>query len=437
VTFALNVRPGTFFVLAALLIWAALEFRQPRLNLNKPERWLLHARNALGALPWGFLIRATGLMFLVFALNIAIIRVVSNEPALPFSNFSDDIYGVASGGKGFRQASLDYPELAQLQGMERHLHLFQITLQLIREHPAGLLQGTLTQYSLFFFSSWFGIFSYVGGDTGWVSTCARLLLYLLLLLGLISLFKRPKHPHCLLMLFSFLGMVFSVPFVPPQDGYWLRLYAPSLPIIAILVAIGLEFARELSFSIIRRWIRSVDYLSRWKENHSCLSYLSGANRDVLNSNATAIFAAALVFLTLAAPLVVRMFSHPMRFPAFDCPTGQEEVAIRLDQGSVVNVLEAGDRRINWMPNFQEGHFRDFIHGLPGNKEMAEFFRFNSPVTLAHTIDLITKQTVFFVVDTNQIMAGKEIYAVCGEWSTTPEGKEYHFFYASTVQTVRP
>jgi hypothetical protein len=415
VTLALNVRPGTFLILPALIIWVAIAFRKEKVLRQLPQH-----------LPWMFLAAAAGVMLLAFAINSAAIRLVSNEPTLPFSNFSDTLYGVASGGKGFLQAGLDHPELNQLQGMDRHLRLFQITGQLILDHPMGLVRGALNQWSLFFFSGWYGLFSYVGGETRYVTDAARLALYLLVLAGVFCLARQKNSRIPSLLLLSALGVILSVPFVPPQDGHWLRLYAPSMPIVAILPALGLSYGLSFLQPIAARWVKIAPLQT-------------GYSHPVLEKDITAVFSGALVLLILAGTAATSILAHrvssPLEAPGGGCPAGQQGLYVRIDQGSLVNILDPRDAHLDWLPNFHPGQFKNRIHGMPTDVQMAEFLRLDAIQTLAHTIDLKTMQPVFLAVDTRHIPAYGVPLQACGNWSTTPEGKEYHFFYALALTRI--
>jgi hypothetical protein len=221
-TTALMVRAGAFFILPALVLWRAL-------LLGKTGRSRI-ARAAEGVI-------AVGLGIL---LNVLILKATSSPGVVPFSNFSHTLYGIAAGGKGWNQVYRDYPEVASLAEPAQSRRVFELAVALVRSEPLDLLRGASRSWSDYFATP-LGAFSFIGGPVVRSVPVIRSATTAAALFGLLACsIRRSEAPHSLLLL-AIVGVLFSVPFVPPIDADIMRAYAATIPFTAALAGVGAAY----------------------------------------------------------------------------------------------------------------------------------------------------------------------------------------------------
>lgn len=243
-TLALNVRAGAFFILPALVLWAGRHWRQT-------------ARFSFTAAGLAALAISLG-----FALNSSALHLVGQDGAGQ-GNFSFTLYGLVHGGD-WTLVKTQHPEVLKLEEVERHKAIYQLALAKIAAEPVSLLRGATQAWAAFFGISQ-GPYSFVlfslqqsfldrpaagSADSPFWEKLRRNpwkylqiaaayassgLLLLLAALGFLAPQHRQAKP---LLLFSWLGILASVPFVPPWDADLMRAYAATLPFMLFPAALG-------------------------------------------------------------------------------------------------------------------------------------------------------------------------------------------------------
>jgi hypothetical protein len=248
---ALNARAGAYFILPVLVLLFPILFRR-----SGRERWKM-------------MICAILPVVLAFCLNIVIVRTLGHKDA-SMGNFSYTLYGLVHGGD-WTQVLSDHPDIKQLDSVERYRRIYELSFDRIREQPTSIMRGGFRAYKDVLFSLR-GLYSYVlflpierhvlyresnisDAQRSQFQNVMRqpslyfqtsfaivifLSLYVFTLFGAFLLFaKRDKLSLCLLA--GNIGILASVPFVPPWDADWMRVYAATIPIALIIPAIGFQF----------------------------------------------------------------------------------------------------------------------------------------------------------------------------------------------------
>lgn len=393
VTLGLNARPGAFLLLPFLLIWAA---------------WLFRLQGRSFAL--SFLLQGGVAILAGFLFNTLVLRLVSDGLEMPFSNFFYAFYGLVNGGAGFGQVFLDHPEITMLSGPQHHLKVFELAFQSLLQEPAGIFLGMGRYWSIFFTPSGYSAYSFVGGDHVLIATLSQLGLYLLCLLGLAGwLVQRQDALHALAAV-STLGVVLSVPFVPPIDAFGMRLYAASIPVNALLPALGLSFIL----------------------NKLRVGFLTRPFVEVQPAKAPAVAGMALAVFLLAGVFWVRSSSRQPVYQPVSCPAGKEAVYFRFAPGTYVNVIEEDVMFLDWLPNFHQGRFFMNIHNIPNTEVIEEFKGIHIPATIFNGLELEAGNRFWLVMPYQGVSLSPGIYGACGRWSPNIEVEQYGFFYAETL-----
>ncbi|BBB47909.1 hypothetical protein [Pelolinea submarina] len=286
---ALSIRAGAFFMLPFLILWWGwLNRTGKRFSLKK-------------------MVSFTLILMAAFVLsNMLVPRLLVAAGESTFGNFSWMLYGQAVGGAGFKYH-------VQALGTSDSAVVLQAALEKMRTYPLGFLIGCYKAFRDFFGNNSLGMFDLLSGEKAvgkWIfwGTCLGLLAG-----GLIKILRQRKQPVNLLLLAGFLGVLFSIPFLPPIDG-GNRFYAGSVPFLFALLAAALP---------------GVQFISAEKRT------------DILNTNMGAIAgwaSAGMVFLTMLLPLAILAFRADSTSVKAQCETGLVPYEARLVEGAYVDIL---------------------------------------------------------------------------------------------------
>lgn len=400
ISLGLNARPGSFFVLPALILLGAFDF-----NTKKQFSWKIAVAGILGV--------AAG-----FVVNYFVLRLVAAQPSMPFSNFANTIYGLVNGGAHFYSAAADHPELNAMQGSEKYIYTFQLALEDFLRNPMGLVHGIWKELSLFFSNTGYSVFSYMAGENQTVTLAARLVLYALSAAGLAVCLFRPSMYHRLVFAGA-VGVLLSVPFVPPGDAYGLRLYAATMPFIAVVPALGLSFFLESA----GRHLPLLWHLPDQAES-------DGLNRFGIAAGGM------LVLLVIFAPVLVKLFwSQPVAIPRMACPAGQEPFYAYLNPGSYIQIHREDEIFLDHLPDFHRSRFAEQVHGMPDTALADAFDSLQAPTTIYHTVDAATYRPAWLLFDTQQLPTTTGFAAICGRWELAPEIVDYALFWPEQVTLI--
>ena len=247
----LLARAGTFFVLPILVLYYALKNTKDKKNCLK--RFII----------------ASCVILIAFAGNRLLLQLIG-FPSAAFGNFSHTLYGLVHGGS-WTQATFDHPELRALPEIEANQRIYLLAFKQIREHPTSLLEGFFRAYKSFFYSPQgaysFTTFSFQYSPISYLlsavksrnpneylhlfNSLPKQLTYSYLsldfwflgcsLLGLLGCIRWAylADRYRWYVLSSMLGILLSVPFLPPWDAPGMRVYATAIPFFALFPAYAL------------------------------------------------------------------------------------------------------------------------------------------------------------------------------------------------------
>jgi hypothetical protein len=356
-TLAISVRAGAFFVLPSLALWAGVIF-----DHKKFFSWKI------------FSLAIATIIFSYFLINSLYSRILVEPGIHSFGNFAYTLYGQVHGGAGWHRS------IEELGTQDPEI-IMNAAILFFKAHPTSLLIGAAKSYRDFFFSGSMGIFSFAGSKLRWLDTSLWIASLGLLILGLIRSIKAIKHPLHTLFLASFLGILFSIPFLPPIDG-GKRFYASTIPFLFGLLAVALSTDRP---NIIK-----------WDEKKSSVALLSSL----------------LALFTLVVPVFIFRFTTSPEVSIPSCPTNQIPYAFRIDPGSYIDIIPSGETSCGKLPTLCIDNF--FNNGKERNIDLL----FQEMVKQAEFIDAPTR-----------------IQAVN---NLVPEGR-FHFFIGETekLQNIPP
>jgi hypothetical protein len=208
-----------------------------------------------------------------------------------------------------------------------------------------------------------------------------------------------------------LGVLASVPFVPPTDAYRVRLYAASIVIFGLLPGMGISLVKNL-FKI---------------------KLFSQPNLDFQESNVTASFSALLISLILCGTLIARASSQtPPTFNAFPCSAGNDKILIRFNAGTSINIIREKELFLDWMPNYHQGLFNRNAHNL-ADIHLIHYLELLAPQTsIFSSLDYLSNRQALIIISTGLLPSEGTHIGICGHWETDPNLKKYDVFFADNV-----
>ncbi len=285
-----SARAGAFFVFPMLALWAGWLYRDG-------------ARYSLRMA--GLTLAVVVLAYL--SLNTFFARLMVEPDNQTFGNFTYMIYGQIEGGAGWHKAIEDL-------GTRDPGIVLRAALGNFLDHPLSLGIGSAKAYRDFLFPGEPGIFSFHSPlRSNWLSVLLWWIFLALMVWGFVRSLRQIASPAFSLWAACFLGILLSIPFLPPVDG-GRRFYASTMPFVFILPAVA-----------------AARLLPKRQE--------PSAFPEVLG----AVQATALLLLasTVVVSVLLQNLSRAPSFPVPECPPEQAPFAVRLDPGSYVDLVPEG------------------------------------------------------------------------------------------------
>jgi hypothetical protein len=391
---ALNARPGPFFILPALLLWGSWHFSKPDQHFS-----------------WRFFLAGIVAVGIGFVSSLLIKQFFGVETGVPFSQFSYALYGLASGGNSWAYIFQVHPELKEMTQPDLTWTAYRLTLDLVRQQPALILQGALHNWSTLFSNSWYSLFAYVGGENPFLNLITRGFLYGLSVLGLIKWIRKPGDPYASLITVSAVGIFISVPLVPPTDAYGMRLYAASSIVFGLLPAIGLCFVLDQLKIKVKPVVQET------------------------SSQEMIWYSVLLVLLILVGPFLVSGTSRISQKPATTCGPGMDSILAFFDAGTSIGLLKEKDPGMDWLPVFHYGHFKRNVHNLPDGHLVSRLENIDPHASLFYTLDYHSHREALIIVPTSMLPPVRSIVVICGQWEDDPALKAYSIFDAKSITAL--
>ncbi|MBD1806562.1 hypothetical protein H6F98_14010 [Microcoleus sp. FACHB-SPT15] len=387
---ALNARAGAFFILPALILWGTWSFR------------------GVDRFSWRFLLGGASVVLLGFILNSILLKVIGSADSMAFSNFSYTLYGLIVGGD-WTQVLQDHPELNSMSDTEAAQKIYALAFESLRANPFALVRGSLRAWEEFLFKDY--VFSFIP------DLKTNFFLQILSAIALLNSFRCWREPNASLMVVATLGILASVPCVPPWDADAMRAYAATMPFLATLPALGIEFiAKNLELH------QPVTVPT--KESSS--QYLL----------VVSLICAGFVFL---APMTTKVLSRPPQLDELSCPVGTKAIHLRINSGSSINLVADNSIRKTHMPNVRLTDFRDGLlktsHNIDPDvvKELTSLSAATNLISMMNLSDLT--QPNWLIIDNLMMPKNTGIFAVCGSLANHPGASQQGFFYAKSIKRI--
>ena len=404
-TLALFSRPGAFLILPALLSWILWDAARSQ----PPLRWRWQT--------WKTPIWIGLAVLLVVGINRIIVLLIAGPDTISSAQFTIHLYSLVTGGQYWGGLESDHPELFALSANAYTVRALQICLSIFLQHPFQLVEGIARNYATYFGDTMRGEYSFIDGASDTANLVFRLACFALAGAGLGSLFLRRNRPISLLTGLCVLGLLVSVPMVPPISTYKLRLMAATIWIEALLPALAVAWLVSLLPGRLKKWQAGLPPPPQ------------------LNAWPAAFFAVLLLLGLVLAPALIRLTARPTLLPRLSCPAGQEAIVMRAEPGSYVELVDQYDPRQGWQPYIRLAYFKMKIHNLGESTQYPIFEAINQPTVLIQGLDLPSSREILIFAPARMYSQKPGMVQACGNFMADPPPYTDDFFFARSLQEL--
>lgn len=301
-TIAVSARAGAFFVFPLLIIWVGWIFRETK-------RFSLRAA-----------LIASIIFFSTYLLGNTVLRhLIGADIGEAFGNFAYSLYGQVRGGTGWHSA-------IDILGTRDTAKVYQAALRYFIDHPFSFVLASLKSYRDFFLPGTTGIFIFaVSGKQAFLGITLWILSLGLLIFGIIRLCKHISSNISTLLIACFIGVLLSIPFLPPIDG-GSRFYASTMPFFFALVSVGLgKFPVESL-----KPINNTEYF-----------------RSMIKFRMISI---TLLMFAIPLPIMNRFTQKPEKIDVPKCSSEQNPFAVRVIPGSYIDIVRKQEAACGLAPS---------------------------------------------------------------------------------------
>jgi hypothetical protein len=372
---ALNARAGAFFVLPLLILWFVT---LRNVSLSKLALgWIVCTSVALG-----------------FLANLWLFNSISIPGSVPFSNFGETLYGMATGYRSHYSWGYDYPGVDPSKGIP-------IAVEIIRNSPSTFLYAVVQAYREYLRPTLFFSFIYLPRPQ---LPAIALLLSGFLAVGIIRLLGARQTTLARMLFAVIVGILLSIPFVPPVDD-GIRAMITTVPFWALMVGWALADLRA---------VRSVSEAA-WKV-------------ELPNINPLLVFSFLMTFAVTLGWLFVRG-SAGASVEKVDCEAGEVPVALTASSGSYINVVRNSARPVSWLPDIRREDLRANLQEFPKAYNYDYFRRLRTEQSVLIGLNLAdaNKDFVWLMVPTHTIETFQGINYFCAIQTGVYELHNHSFF----------
>jgi hypothetical protein len=380
---AVSARAGAFIIFPMLALWAGWAFRGAK------RYSLVVVILVLAVLAAGY-----------FVANSIYPRLVGVPEGSSFGNFAYTIYGQVRGGIGWHSA---IDEL----GTRNPSRVYQAAWETFLTNPPDFLKGVTKAYTDFFLPGGSSIFVFGTKDHNYsLDLILWGLTIFILLIGLYLLVFKLRSNLSTLLLAGFVGILLSIPFLPPIDG-GMRFYASTIPFFFVLPAMG---------------------VSRFVGQNEGSATATG---ELFTLRFGSVFMLALT--VLLPPVTLRVGSTPaLNVPA--CPDEQRPFVIDVHPGSYVDLVLDETTSCGLAPQIcyddflkhnTEIHIDDFYQEL---ESLASTSR--SDMRIIPTINLLDGHFQYFITSDSQALASS--YGLFSGCATRTRTENQRIFVIETI-----
>jgi len=405
---ALFARPGAFFVLPALIVWIYY------INHNNFRKALFYC--FLGLL----------IILLSFISQYATNIFIAEEESHLFSNYSFHIYGIAKGGKGWEQFFKDFPEYQQFAENEATEYAWRETQVLIKTYPDQLLRGVIQSYADYFSLQNQSVFGFLsGGELTSFNTdvdksinlsyrIVRLIVSFLSLIGFWHVVRERYMANHSLMISIVIGIILSIPFLPPKDAGMMRVFASTIPFVAILPALGVKHL------MLTRNQGEFDSWSNQTKSERVIQRLS----------------VGLIILITFGSIIVGLMNKEVNIDEEkSCQKYGIAASLHIPHGSFIAIVDDMQLEQTRIPYIRYSDFKSSISNFHRDELIDSLMEIPINSIVLNTVDMRDGERFWAILPIESYYSIGKYVNVCGKWHDGFLQRGYGFLIVNHVENT--
>lgn len=401
-TTALVTRAGAFFVLPFII----LAF----LIIYKTKQEIIQ-----------YVIGSGIVVGIAFFVNSIILKIVSGNSSYLFPNSLYSIYGMAAGGRGWGYIKDARPDLMALAEPVRTQQIYQATIELIRNNPFVLLFNLLKQYYYFVMYSNTSVFSYLFTTIDWYNILLMVILYSACIISIVILIRKRYELKYLILLAVIIGILLSIPFVPPQDESDMRAFAVTVPIMALIPSLSINWlAMKVGLGLSKVMKIETPYKPVNKENKNLVLYNS-------------LFGITIFSLTLIPTIFLRGNIAIKGISQVNCPDGSIPVIWNYLKSNSVNIIN--NDYPEGLNSIRERRMEGFMHDIFTAPKISMFQSLAVGLTLSEQVNYLEGQSGWLLAPTELLNSGDGIYTGCADYYLDSGQYLFNYYKVTSAQRI--
>jgi hypothetical protein len=353
-----------------------------------------------------------------FGINSLLLNIYAQGKSVAFTSYIYSLYGMAAGGKSWGYIKIAHPDV--FFGMaepERTRTIIQLTLDLIKSNPMDLIGSMLSQYYYFVAKLNTSVFSYLFTRVDWYNTAILVVLYTLCIISIILLLRSHRSSPSLILLAVLIGVLLSVPLVPPQDESDMRPYAVVVPMLNVLPALALQWA----FSRIA---------GKTKLLYFPIEETLRGNRLLPVMRFPGVYSGIVLVTLLVVPIFLFKFPVTSTELTYTCPEGEKPFVWHHRPNNATHILaDVEQNSRNWLTLLQAERLKhDLLY-----KGILLFDEFNKEVSFSQSVNYLDNRSAWLVGDAGMYKSGAGFYGGCGEYVDDPSWWGFNYFRLKNSQ----
>jgi hypothetical protein len=357
-----------------------------------------------------------------FLANSGVLKILAHGESYLFPNYLYSLYGIAAGGKGWGFIKGDRPDLMAMAEPGRTQSIYSATLDLIKAHPLVFIWNMLKQYWYFVLYGNTSLFSYLFTNIDWFNILMMVSLYAFCILTIILLIKKRTELKSLVMLGIVIGIVLSVPFVPPQDESNMRAFAVTVPVMALLPAISMQWLVD---QIIEKF--------KIRFHKAASVNLSIQAPELFSRTLTVVLIVVTMVIAIAPAFFLNGVDQLKSTPQVSCPAGETSYVWRnLADNNIWVANKVEEANINSLTTQK---MERLFHDIYVSDKMPLFQSMRQKIFISEQVSYLDGTSAWLFAPPDVVKEGNGIYAGCGKFNKSTDFYLFDFIDITSGQKI--
>jgi hypothetical protein len=358
----------------------------------------------------------------IYVVNSNVLDILSAHTSYLFPNSLYSFYGMAAGGHGWGYFKIARPDIWAMDEPERTRMLFQATIEVIKANPLILVWNMLKQYYYFVLLGNTSVFSYLFTTIRWYNIGLIAVLYSASLWTIIKLIRIRKGLTSLILLAILVGILLSIPFVPPQDESDMRAYAVSVPVMALFPALAIQDWAGWIWKRIAGKLRMVQPSESTHESKTCLIPVSLS------------FGILVIALAVLPTYTMRGAARPAFVAPAVCASGEVPISWLYQRENSMSIVNNQDPI--GIYSIRMSQVERLMHDIYFAPHLGVFQSMTEGYAVSQQVNLVDGSSGWVLAPTVQLKPGDGLYSGCALFHDDDNFYLFDFFKVTNAAKIQ-